>query len=432
MKKNILLLEDDPKTVSQISAILRNKCEMGVAPDAKSALSFISKQKPLLLILDLDMFGGDGLGAYKRMLGECPQLKTVMLSSINDVSLAVAAAKLGVIGFLRKPLEADDLVKTVEEAMSSALPAVRLSLSLFEDVEWLYGASKANVSFLKAVEQVSAESGDVVLLAGQGVDCLGVADIIHQASPNSQQRKLAKIDLRYFQKEPDEARLWNMLQELLSKRDDIPLKESHPERAGTLVLSGFEDCAPPLKKSILDFVSSGKRSGKLDPNVRIVVVVRKQLAEEKQKDFRQIKVPSLKERKEDLPILLELYLNKYAKKYLKPISDYSIRLASFLAYYDFPGNYFELDNIVKLAVLNCNDEVLGLKHLGMNWDLFSYIVSQKVFSSLDFSLENLRRSLERDYMNLVLKIAGHDENLAARFMDIPKSVFDERKRELSL
>ncbi|MFH2034188.1 MAG: response regulator [Candidatus Margulisiibacteriota bacterium] len=430
MKKHILLLEDDSKTAAQITSFLEHLYKINVVPDPEEALDAIAEYKPDVLIIDYDLRRLNGLDVYRNCAGLYPNLKTIMMSSLNDVPLAVRAAKLGVFEFLHKPLDGEVLLAKLGEAVQSGASAVQLKLSDFRDVEWLYGPSGINTNFLKLVEKSASRFDSVALVAEAGIDVGKIARIVHQTSkPN---RRFVKIDLSAFSEENFEAHLWNTIREVLSKREDVSVSRNSRERIGTAYFEGLSSIPPQSASSLLEYFTRGKQTGKFDPSIRIIVSLVEREGIKGLEQFDTLVVPSLKQRKEDLPIIIDMYLDKFSRKYQKNVSAISPKVAAFLAYYDFPGNYFELRDILAQAILICRDEVVNLQDLPVNWNMFSYAVSQRVFASLDFSLGNLRLNLEKNYLALVSSVFGGDDAAAARFVDMPKSVYLERRKSLNL
>ena len=290
MAKKVLLLEDDPKITAQITEVLSG---FEVVCETKSA-QFISKildLNPDVLLIDFDLHEKDGLLVYREVRQLFPHNKTIMFSSSNSIPLAVTATKLGAFDFLRKPFDEETLKESVKKATSlKELPLI--DLSLFDDVEWLSGASFELRKTLDQFRIFANSTNDFVLSSARGVNKSIVAEILHKNGPKPDKR-FVEINLLSFDREISESHLFLTLKGLLSSWENEGTIDKK-DLPGTIYISGVESATESLKLSLIQFIRDKKSPVKIiigaNDNYNIA-------------QFDNLKIPSLSARREDTPII---------------------------------------------------------------------------------------------------------------------------------
>jgi len=413
----ILLIEDDPKVTSQVNEALHDRFEV-LAFEKMDGFLHAAKDKPrCVAIIDFDLKETDGILVFKKLKERNPQVRAIMLSSANNIPLAVSAAKLGILEFIRKPLLISDFTRIVEK-LAKEEEIQKFSLNGIPNTEWLKGGSPKLLEFEKNIIKYSASAKDLILLAERGIDKKTVARLINQ-NGLKRLKKLTEIDLSSFVKESLEGHFWATLNELLS----IPGMESikkEEERTGLILIEGFEVISDHFRLSIFDFIKNRSSKPNFNPEVQVIIGLCDDSYREHLTGFEIFIVPSLRERKEDLPAIMAEYLKNKTN-----CSAVSYDVLEFVSVYDFPGNYDELENMIKAAC--AEGEVMS--GFNFNRDAFiSYLKPQTVLNSLN----SLRDKFERKYIGLLLKSAKRDIHAVARFLNVPKTVLDERIRDLNL
>ncbi len=416
-KKTILLIEDDHKTEGAIKEALGKEFGVETVKGGEAAAAFLQKKSPDLIIIDFDLKGKDGLQLFKEMQ---PPVKVIMLSASGSIPLAVTATKLGVSEFLRKPINAEQLKEAVEQNIARE----EIRLRWIEGLEWLRGGSLRVRELLADVQEAVRGTDDVFLVGERGVPLDKVAEFLNANSAH-RTRKLQKIDMASFRRESLEPHFWASLQEFMALPEGSSLS-SEKERCGTVYLENLENLDEHFLQAIFNFFR--ERRGKIDKSIRAVFGFYERSAVPK---FARclIEIPPLRERKEDLPFLLELYLKRYSAQYNKEVGYVSIGVLEFLAAYDYPGNYLELERMIQEAVLCAPAENLALEHFPVD---FRAAMNASLRSGLEenLPLEEAKRRFEKDLYHLMLKKTEGDSSRVARFLDVPKSVLVERLKDL--
>jgi DNA-binding NtrC family response regulator len=417
MKKLILLIEDDPKTEAAIKEALGKEYGLETAKNAKAAAESLEKRSPDLIIIDFDLKGEDGLQVFSQLGAP---VRVIMLSASSSIPLAVQATKLGVSEFLRKPVNPEQLREAVERNISRK----ERKLRGIKDNELLLGESLPLKQMLAQIQEVLRKKEDIILIGEQGVPKEKLARFIHENGPRSE-RKMACLDLASFRRENLEAHFWSTLQELMALPESSSL-QNEEDRCGTVFLNNLDNLDEHFLLSILNFLK--ERRGRIDKSIRAIIGMRGK-ENGSLKDFVRVEIPALRERREDIPLLLQAYLKRYCARYSRSLEFISTEVLDLLAGYDFPGNYSELDKLVREAVLTADSDKLELEHFPLHFrELLAVSLKQGLRQNL--TLEEAKRGFEKKLYQVLLSKSGKDRGAVARFLDIPKTVLAERLENL--
>lgn len=411
-KKTILLIEDDHKTENAIRESLGREYNLETVKDGEAAAAFLKKKTPDLMIIDFDLKKEDGLQVFKKLQLSA---KVIMLSALGSIPLAVSATKLGVSEFLRKPIDAKQLRIAVEQNITREETRLRW----VEGLEWLRGGSPKLKKMFSDISYALQGTKDILLIGERGIPAEKVAEFINVNSPHKN-RRLIKIDMSSFRKESLEPHFWASVQEFMAVPEGSSL-QSEKERCGTLYLENVCNLDEHFLLAIFNFFKERKKS------LRVIFGYydKKTIPG----GYALVEIPPLRERKEDLPYLLELYLKRYCSKYNKRVKFVSTEVLEFLATYDYPGNYLELERMIQEAVLKSPGENLELKDFPLDF-LGMLQTSLKEGMAQNLTLEEAKRRFEKDLYHLVLRKSDGDSSKVARFLDVPKSVLVERLKDL--
>ncbi|OGB90006.1 hypothetical protein A2625_01520 [candidate division WOR-1 bacterium RIFCSPHIGHO2_01_FULL_53_15] len=394
-KKTILLVSDDARAEQAIRSALGDYA-IETVRNAEEAAEALPKTKPALIIIDYDLKKTDGLQVFRQLQPLAPHVRFIMLSSSNDIPLAVAATKLGVSDFLKKPAPPRELAASVER---NIVPAPEAPV--------LYGRK------------------NLILLAERGVDKKSAVEQIHLHSLKKK-RKLRVIDAAAFRRENLEASFWATVQEAIGLAPAL----GEEERCGTLYLDNIDGLEESFRASIFEFFREKKE--KVDREVLVVLGVtgREQLSAAPVKNYELVEAPPLRARREDLPLLISQALAALSAAHNKKVKAVSAEVMTLLGLYDFPGNYAELECLLEEAILASASEILELKDLPLDFRSLLEVTVKKAKRSRGTSLISARRWFEKAAYKTLLEKTGGDFAATARFLDIPKTTLIERAEEL--
>lgn len=419
-KKTILIIADEHKTITSLKEMLGHRFHLEVVKGSKTAAAALDTKLPDLIIIDFDLKDEDGLEVFSS-LGAT--IKVIMLSASGNIPLAVSATKQGVAEFLSKPLEAGQLLKAVEANIARE----DLRLRLTAGTEWLVGESTAQKKMISQIQDALRSNKDIVLIGERGIPKDRVAEFIHGNGPKAG-GSLVRVDLAAFRQENLETHFWASVQEIMSLPQANTIQDE-ADRCGTIYIANIDALDEIFKLSVVNFLAS--RPAKIDQTIRAIIGVYDSSEAQKftNKDLVEIEIPPLRERKGDLPYLLEFYLKLYSNKYGKNVKFISAELFDFLILYAYPGNYVELAKMIEASVLTASSDKLEFENFPFNYEGLAGVSLKKGIRT-NLTLQEATRSFEKDLYYILLQKAGGDSSKVARLLAVPKTVLAERIENL--
>jgi len=382
---HILLVDDEPSVLRYTKTLLEiDNYHVETAASGEEALSRVRHgPAPNLILLDLIMPGMDGLQTLEGCRKILPEQKVVMVSCLHDTRKVVQAIKLGAADYLTKPFQAQQLQDAIRRVMNGTHADTRPShfsakdAEVVEDLddELFFLAASPSMIQLRAQAALIAKVDVPVLLLGEsGVGKEIVARLIHRMSVRAQQ-KMVKVNCAALPVELLESELFG--HEAGAFTGAVKSKPGKFELAhkGTILLDEIGEMSPALQAKLLHVLQDGQFSrlggrNSITVNARVLAAtnidVQKSIAEKK---FREdlyyrlntvtMTVPPLRERREEIPLLLSYFMNRQAKKLSQNPLPLSERLVEQCLRYHWPGNVRELANYVKRYLI-LGDEALYL------------------------------------------------------------------------
>ncbi len=435
-----LLIVDDE---ASIRGILRQLFEyegheVTVASSGEEALSTIRADPPDAIFLDVKMEGIDGLEALAAIKEEHPGLQVVMISGHGTIDTAVEATRRGAFDFLEKPLDTDRLLVTLRnvlerKGLSESVEALRTEVATAHEI---VGESYQIRQVLERVERVAPTDARVLITGENGTGKELVARAIHRSSRRAE-APFIEVNCAAIPSELIESELFGHMKG--SFTGAVQDRPGTFERAhlGTLFLDEVGDMSLSAQAKVLRALEEGTvtRVGgqevrKVD--VRVIAATNKELESEIEEGrFREdlfyrlnvvpIVVPPLRERREDIPRLVEHFVSTMARKDGLPRREFSSEAMSRLEALDWPGNVRELRNTVeRLLILSSGDRVeLTDVELLVGGPQGGVGLGPRLLEAPSFA--EFRDQAERAF--LLQKLREHDWNVSetARVLEMPRS-----------
>ncbi|HEX6982454.1 MAG TPA: sigma-54 dependent transcriptional regulator [Balneolaceae bacterium] len=388
-KGKILIVDDDRDILQAAKMYLKQHFDhIDTEMNPKAIPEYFEKTSYDVVLLDMNFTedvssGTEGYQWLQKILEIDPSVAVVLITAYGDVEKAVKAIKMGATDFVVKPWQNEKLLATIHSALnlSESLREAdslrnrqrQLNAQIDQHYQEMIGQSAAMNNVFETIEKVADTPANVLITGENGTGKGLVARALHRRSDRSEE-VFIHVDIGSISESLFESELFGH-----AKGAFTDAKEAKPGRfevadRGTLFLDEIGNLPLALQAKLLSAIESRKttRMGSnkpLDVDIRLVCATNKamdQLSDEK--FFRQdllyrintihIKMPSLRDRKEDIPLLVRHFIQKFGKKYDKEIKTLSQSAMQELKQYQWPGNVRELQHAVERAVIMANTSIL--------------------------------------------------------------------------
>ncbi len=444
-KAGILVVDDEEGILESISGILGDEgYDTITTTTGEDALNIISDADIDLVILDVWLPGIDGIETLKKMKEQWPDIAVLMVSGHGNIDLAVKATKLGAYDFLEKPLSLEKVIIAVERAIErKRLETENRELRESIRREWDIVGKSPVIESLKAQIRIAGPTNSRVIILGEsGTGKELVARALHEASKRNAM-PFVEVNCAAIPHELIESELFG--HEKGSFTGAFEKKKGKFELAdgGTLFLDEVGDMAPGTQAKVLRVIETqefqrvgGSRNIKVD--VRLIAATNKDLqAEIKKGTFREdlyyrlnvipINIAPLRERKEDIPLLVEHFLHIFAQQYGQMPKAFSRATIDALMSYDWPGNVRELRNVVERMVIMSPSKVIEARDIPL--------LKETRTSSDYFNLKSLKEArdvFERDFITKRLKDNNWNVSRTAEELGIERSNLHRKIKALGI
>jgi two-component system response regulator GlrR len=416
----ILVVDDDPDLLRLLTIRLEGAgYRVNAAHSAERALAQMAVERPALVITDLRMGGMDGLALFDAVRTAYPTLPVIILTAHGTIPDAVAATRRGVFGYLTKPVDPQTLLAEVERALAPGTGSAEAS----GESSWLAGIvtrSSRMQELIAKAKRIAPTEASVLILGESGSGKEVLARAIHEASPRAAHPFIA-INCAAIPAELLESELFGHLKGSFSGATrDHPGLFAAAER-GTILLDEIGDMPLALQAKLLRVLQErhvrpvGSTHAR-EIDVRLISASHRNIdALVAEGSFRDdlyyrlnvvtLRLPSLAERRDDIPLLAMHFLRELATRYDRQVNGFSPEAMALLVAADWPGNVRHLRNVVEQAVALATSAVVPA----------SAVQDAIKHQSRQFtSLEEARRHFEHDYLVQLLKITSGNVTQAAR------------------
>ena len=448
MKLNLLVVDDEKNIREGLGEALRlDGYEVLMAADGKEAMDLLSSRGDVdLIITDLKMPRLSGADLLKEVAGRYPTLPVIILTGHGTIESAVQAMRDGAYDFLTKPVDLDRLSLLAKRALANR-ELVLQNRALLEELEkknqfsHIVGKSHAMNGVLDVVTQVAPTRASVLITGESGVGKEVIADAIHYNSPR-RDRPLIKVHCAALSESLLESELFG--HEKGAFTGAVGRKRGRFELAhtGTLFLDEIGEINQNVQIKLLRVLEEKRfeRVGgeeTLEVDVRLIAATNKDLvAMIKTGAFREdlyyrlnvvnIRIPPLRERTDDIPLLTASFLKESSRENGKDITGIEPKARAALYAYPWPGNVRELRNCIESAVVLCKGGVIGLEDLPPNIRVED---GEETFRlAVGISLAEA----EREVIRKTLARAGGNKSRAAEVLGIGRKTLHRKLAEYGL
>jgi DNA-binding NtrC family response regulator len=442
-KVKILVIDDDPKVSWLLSEGLGKTYEIVSAKDGLEGLQMVSKTKPSLVLLDIKMPGIEGLEVLDRIKSMDQLTEVIMLSGHGETKNVVESIKRGASEFINKPFDVKEVELHIQSVLEKnhlkkELDHLKKELKAKSQYETLVGDSSKMLQIKTVIEQV-ADSELTILIRGEsGTGKEIVARMLHTLSSRKNE-PLIKVNCAAIPRELLEAELFGYEKGAFTGAHKTKPGRFETANKGTIFLDEIGDMPLELQSKLLQVLEhcefmrvGGIRAIKVD--TRIVCATNRDLNKAlKDQTVREdlfyrlnevtINLPSLRERREDIPLLIEHFLQRYNTLYNKKYRPLSSQTIEFLQEYDWPGNVRQLENLIKQVVVREDEGIIQDTIKIPSLHTGSYVAPTTSFpQAKNYSLKNRVGDVvaqeEKSLISEVLSKTNWNRRKAARLLEI--------------
>ena len=467
MKKKVLIVDDDESILWILQRMFKDKkIETVEARDGKSALEMLKDQDLSIAIMDIRMPEKDGLDVLREIKETGCQTPIIIMTAQGTMKNAVEAMKHGAFDYITKPFDIGELEILVDRALEHrklkqevANLKDRLKERVAKEITFI-GKSKAVQDVFKTVGRIAPKDVPVIIQGESGTGKELVAKLIHTNSPRNEGPFIA-VNSAAIPRELMESELFGYEKGAFTGAIETRLGKFELANNGTLFLDEIGDMALDLQSKLLRAIQGQEfyRVGGKQPiqvDVRIIAATNQDIEKAvEEKKFREdllyrlnvvtIKLPPLRSRKEDIPLLAEYFLQKFQEEMGIEPRTISPNATNALKSYSWPGNVRQLENILRRAVLLSPNPMLtpddvSLPRERRNRESLEDIISSRLegyINSIDASgkhelYDTIVPFMERPLIKLVLKKTGGNQVKTAEILGINRNTLRKKIKELGI
>jgi len=459
MKKlKILIVDDEVRLLQELEEFLGNK-KFTVFKALKPSIAFdiLEKNEIDILILDIKLPEMNGIDVLKKVKKQYPEIEVIMVSGHGDMSTVIEAMRFGATDYFPKPFRLLDINNAIARTkrfieLNNELKDTKSTLSILSKKLMqnigvqILGNSKAVSNLIDMMTKVAKTDNTSVLVLGEsGTGKELVAHGIHYLS-NRSKNTFYSVNCSAVPESLFESEFFGHKKGSFTGATDDKDGWFEIANNGTLFLDEISDM-PLIQQAKLLRVLEERKVNKIgsrkskDVDVRVIAASNKNLeAMALENKFRLdlfhrlsifvIEIPPLRDRKEDIPILLDYYVKFYSQQMGNQIRTIDPQVTEMLMNYDFPGNIRELKNMIERAVILCEDEVLGCKHFRLNNQ--SSINKAKPDAN---KIDDDNLDLEDNVKTLIIRAlekTNNNKSKAAELLNITWQALDRRIKKLGI
>jgi two-component system nitrogen regulation response regulator NtrX len=433
MFPSLLIVDDEPSILQTLGGLLSDEgFEVSTAGNGYEALKKIENESPDLVLLDIWMPGIDGIETLKEIKKAAPHIQVIIITGHGTIETAVRATKLGAFDLIEKPLSIDKILVAIHNALNFRRLEEENRYLRKKTIEKhsVTGTSPRTLALKQQIETTAPSDAWVLIKGENGTGKELVARNIHHLSPRAD-HPLIEVNCAAIPEELIESELFGHEKGAFTEATTKKRGKFELANTGTLFLDQIDDMSLKTQSKLLRVLQEQKfqRVGggrTLMVDVRVIAATNKDLENDIQKgNFRQelyyrlnvipIDVPALRDRIEDLPALVEIFLAECAKKN-KTRRRISPAALALLQRYPWPGNVRELKNLVeRLTIMGCR-EVIDVADLPALYNPQAPGDAVNVENGL-FAIDSLAKAksaFEKAYLHHKLSQHHHDLAETAR------------------
>jgi DNA-binding NtrC family response regulator len=439
----IMIVEDESLAGKVISEKLKSKhYDVALFRAGEEAFLYFKENPVDLVLLDYKLPGMSGEVLFEKIKELNPLVPVIFMTAYSSVERAVKVLKMGAYDYLTKPLEMDELYHTIENALEK-VTLIKENRLLRENLKekfsfenYVFNSEKMQQAVNMALRAASS-SANILITGESGTGKEVIANIVHYHSGRGE-KKFIKVNLAALPESLIEAELFGAVKGAFTGA--IPRVGKFEEAdGGTIFLDEIGELSPDMQVKLLRVLQDreitrlgSNETVKID--IRLIAATNADLSRLiREKRFREdlyfrlnvinVELPPLRERKGDIPLLVDYFIKKFAAREKKAIESVSREALNALVKYHYPGNIRELENIIERAVILARGNVLVFKDLPVFISQGEDIESENEYQLEEegLTLPKILEITEKRVIMKALKKYEHNRSRAARALGISES-----------
>jgi DNA-binding NtrC family response regulator len=440
----VLVVDDEEGVRISIRAILDGICEVLEAPNGAAALDLLKQHEVDLVMLDQRMPGEAGIDVLPRVKAHDPSIVAVIATAVHDVRAAVEALRRGAYDYLTKPFDVDDILMLVERALEKRAlerEVLRLRSALAPNAfasaqgfEGMVGRHAEMTRIYQLIGQLASTPTTVLITGESGTGKELVARAIHNLGDRKSQPFVA-VNVAAIPDALLESELFGHEKGAFTGAHARKLGKFELAHGGTIFLDEIGSLRLELQAKLLRALQQREieRVGGVRPvpvDARVIAATNVNLkAAVRERTFRDdlfyrlnvvpIHVPPLRDRREDIPWLIEHFVRKVARECHRDVRGVSAGALEVLTRYDWPGNVRELENVIHRAVVLATGPVVQLHDVPL--DVAMPETGSRLTEDTGLPLRDACEQFERQYVLRVLERVNWNVSRAARLLGVHRN-----------
>jgi len=451
VRASILVVDDDVGVCESFEAVLAKDYDLSFATQGVEALRILSTKDVNLVLLDVRMPGMDGIEVLRRIREANEHTDVIVVTAVKSLKTAVEAIKLGAFDYITKPFDIHEilaLIKRVVEKQELVKEVLYLRDEVARDhrFENLVGRNAWMQEIYALITRIADNNATVLLNGESGTGKEVLARAIHQQS-NRNHRPFVAVNCAAIPSELLESELFGHEKGAFTGAIATKVGKFELANGGTLFLDEVGSMRFDLQAKILRGLQEreiervgGTRIIKID--VRVIAATNRDLKKGVEEGtFREdlyyrlnvvpITLPPLRQRRDDVPLLVEHFIAKYNREFNRRVKGFSAGATAALYQYDWPGNVRELENVIERAVALAQSETISLRELPL--DIF--ILGRDMIEDIQkggLGLREARSQFERHYILTILEKVHWNQTEAARILGLHRNTLLWKLQRLNI
>jgi DNA-binding NtrC family response regulator len=454
MSQPLLLVVDDEPGVRQSLQMVFNKVYRVLeAASADEAIQKLTDERPDVVLLDIMMPGADGLAVLKQLRSIHPDCQVIMLTGMNTARTAFAARGTGAFDYVTKPFDVEELRLRVEHALekvqlSRELERLKEEVGRKYGIDNIVGKSKQIIDIFKAVSMVAAKKSTVLITGESGTGKELIARAIHYNS-DRRSKPFVVVNCAALPDTLIESELFGYERGAFTNASQKKVGRFELAHTGTLLLDEIGELNLGTQAKFLRAIEQETftRLGGTDEikvDVRVIAASNRDLEQmAKNATFRadlfyrlnvvSLFLPALRERREDIPLLLDFFLRLKAQEHSMAAKILSPEVIDFFTLYNWPGNIRELENLIERLTILTPHETVTLRDLPVSMRSMDQTATLKedVLSG-SRPLSDAVDEFERELIMKALQRTGFNQTKAAALLGTSRRILKYRIEKLKI